>query len=79
MIEGAFNICPYLTGSREGAICSVALTLLRNIGDIQPDICLSRHFELCDLYISKLYDISTSPEFSEISKLEITSCNHKFL
>ena len=59
--DGVFTMCPYLAGSLDGAVCGAALTLLRNIDDIHPDICLSRHFELCYLYISRLHDIDTTP------------------
>jgi hypothetical protein len=52
-----FTTCPYLSGSLEGVVCNAALTLLRNIADINPDICISRHFELCHLYMSKLKEI----------------------
>jgi hypothetical protein len=64
-IDRIFTMCPYLAGSLEGAVCNAAFTLLRNIDDIQPDICLSRHFELCYLYISKLHDINIPPELSD--------------
>jgi hypothetical protein len=74
-IDRVFSMCPYLTGSLEGAVCGAALTLLRNIGDIHPDICLSRHFELCYLYISKLHDINIPPELSDSDKTEIVSAN----
>jgi hypothetical protein len=51
--------CPYLVGSLDGGLCNAALTLLRNIQDIDTDMCLSRHFELCDFYVSKLQTIDT--------------------
>ena len=56
-IDRIFTMCPYLTGSLEGVVCNAALTLLRNIDDIHPNICISRHFELCHYYISKLHDV----------------------
>ena len=64
-LDRVFNMCPYLAGSLEGAVCNAALTLLRNIDDIHPDICLSRHFELCYLYISRLHDNNIQPELSD--------------
>ena len=64
-IDRVFTMCPYLAGSLEGAVCGAALTLLRNIDDIHPDICLSRHFELCYLYISRLHDVDIPPELSD--------------
>lgn len=59
-----FTFCPYLSGSLEGIVCNAALTLVRNIEDIDPDICISRHFELCHLYISKLGEMSVFPHLS---------------
>lgn len=64
-IDRIFSMCPYLAGSLEGAVCGAAFTLLRNIDDIHPDICLSRHFELCYLYIAKLHDNNIQPELSD--------------
>ena len=74
-IDGVFTMCPYLAGSLEGAVCGAAFTLLRNIDDIHPDICLSRHFELCYLYIARLHDINIQPELSDSEKEEIIFSN----
>jgi hypothetical protein len=60
-IDRMFSMCPYLTGSLEGVVCNAALTLLRNIKDIEPDMCISRHFEMCYIYISKLHEIDITP------------------
>lgn len=74
-IDRVFTMCPYLAGSLEEVVCNAAFTLLRNIDDIHPDICLSRHFELCYLYISKLHDINIPPELSDSEKVEIIFTN----
>jgi hypothetical protein len=74
-IDRVFNMCPYLAGSHEGAVCGAALTLLRNIDDIHPDICLNRHFEQCYLYISRLHDINIPSELSDSEKVEIIFAN----
>ena len=74
-LDRVFNMCPYLAGSLEGAVCGAALTLLRNIDDIHPDICLNRHFELCYVYISRLHDINIPPELSDSEKIEIIFAN----
>jgi hypothetical protein len=58
-LDRIFSVCPYLTGSLEGVVCSAALTLLRNLKDVNPDICISRHFEICHLYISKLLELES--------------------
>jgi len=60
-LDRIFTMCPYLTGSPEGVVCNAALTLLRNIVDSNPDICISRHFELCHLYIAKLHEMNIMP------------------
>jgi hypothetical protein len=59
-----FTLCPYLSGSLEGIVCNAALTLVRNIGDIDPDMCITRHFELCHLYISKLGEMNVFSPFA---------------
>lgn len=38
-LDRIFTICPYLAGSPEGGICRAAATLVRNIEDIDPDMC----------------------------------------
>jgi len=56
-LDRIFSICPYLKGSSDGVICSVTGELTRNIPDINPDICIGRHFEVCHLYLLKLHEI----------------------
>ena len=56
-LDGFFAICPYLKGSSDAVICGVTGELTRNIPDINPDICIDRHFEVCHLYLLKLHDI----------------------
>jgi hypothetical protein len=56
-LDGFFTLCPYLNGSPGGVICSAAGEPTRNIPDIEPDICISRRFEVCHLYLLKLHDI----------------------
>ncbi len=60
-LDRIMTICPYLDGSPEGATCKTAATLIRNIEDIDPEICLTRHFEICRVYISKLHEIDVIP------------------
>jgi hypothetical protein len=52
-----FTTCPYLTGSTEGVLCSAKSVLLRNLDNINPDMCISRHFEICQIYIEKLQEL----------------------
>ena len=56
-LDGFFALCPYLNGSPDGVICGVTGERARDIPDIEPDVCISRHFEVCHLYLLKLHDI----------------------
>lgn len=60
-LDRIFPTCPYLTGSPEGIICQAAATFVRNIEDVNPDNCISRHFEVCRIYISKLQEMNITP------------------
>jgi hypothetical protein len=55
--DRVFITCPYLSGSTEGAVCSARSVLLRNIENINADMCMSRHFEVCRIYIEKLQEL----------------------
>jgi hypothetical protein len=55
--DRVFTTCPYLSGSPEGAVCSAQSALLRNIDNINADMCMSRHFEICRIYIEKLQEL----------------------
>jgi hypothetical protein len=54
-------ICPYLLGNPDGVMCDAAVDFIRNIKDINLDICMSRHFESCHVYYSKLQELSNLP------------------
>jgi hypothetical protein len=56
-LDRIFAICPYLKGSPHGVNCSATGGLVRNIPDIEPDICIGRHFELCHVYQLELHHI----------------------
>lgn len=56
-LDRVFTTCPYLTGSVDGGICSAKAVLLRNLDNINPDMCVSRHFEVCRIYIEKLQEL----------------------
>lgn len=60
-LDRIFITCPYLAGSPEGIKCKAAVTFIRNIEDINPDNCISRHFEVCRIYISKLQEMNIIP------------------
>jgi hypothetical protein len=65
------QMCPYLLGSSEGVMCSAAADFIRNVKEIQLEICMSRHFESCHVYYSKLQELSTIP----LSDIERTKFN----
>jgi hypothetical protein len=52
------QMCPYLLGSSEGVMCSAAEDFIRNVREIRLEICMSRHFESCHDYLSKLKELS---------------------
>jgi hypothetical protein len=60
-LDRIFTICPYLLGSPEGVLCRVSANFIRNMEDVHPDICISRHFEVCHLYRSKLEEMTAIP------------------
>lgn len=70
-------MCPYLLGSSEGVMCSAALDFIRNIGEIELEICMSRHFESCHVYCSKLMELSDVLENN--NEKRISHINHKAL
>lgn len=55
-----FIICPYLSDSDEGLICHACSSHIRNISDIDVEICLSKHYELCHIYFNILQNIIES-------------------
>jgi len=57
-LDRILTICPFLLGNSEGTICKASGNLVREIQDIHPDICISKHFEMCHIYISTLQEIN---------------------
>jgi hypothetical protein len=53
-------MCPYLnlSGSDEGVMCRIASMPIRNIGDIDLYICMSKYYELCYISCAKLQEMS---------------------
>ncbi len=47
-------MCPHLKGSDHGAECTVANDVVRNIENAEIKFCMSRHFEVCHVYVSSL-------------------------
>lgn len=50
----SFATCPFLRGSAEGVICGARGILVRNLDTAHADLCISRHFEVCPIYIEHL-------------------------
>jgi hypothetical protein len=61
VFERSYHTCPYLLGSSEGVMCDATVDFIRNIKDINLEICMSRHFERCYVYFSKLKEIDVHP------------------
>jgi hypothetical protein len=53
-------MCPYLDGSPKGAKCNAVNYLIKDIQDIDLEICLGRHFEKCLVYASVLKTMTRS-------------------
>ncbi len=49
-----FYMCPYLSGNDEGLYCKGCSLHVRNINDIDLEICLSKHYESCYIYFTAL-------------------------
>ncbi len=47
-------MCPYLKGSHHGAECTIVNDVVRNIENAEIKFCMSRHFEICHVYVSSL-------------------------
>ncbi len=56
--EITFYFCPYLHKYPRGVICDISLFPIKDIQYITLDICKSRRFEFCYIYLSKLKEIS---------------------
>jgi len=52
--ERTFFMCPYLDGNPKGVVCNAAKEFIKNIENINLDICMSRHFESCHIYFTNL-------------------------
>jgi hypothetical protein len=53
--------CPYILGNPEGLMCNAAIDFIKNIKDIDLSICLSKHYESCYIYFSKLREEDVIP------------------
>ena len=67
----AYQMCPYLLGNSEGVMCRAAIDFIRNVHDIDLEICMSRHFESCHIYFAKLRDLSKTQESENSREREV--------
>lgn len=47
-------MCPHFKGSDHGAECSAAMQLIRDIESADIKFCMSRHYEICNVYVNSL-------------------------
>ncbi len=59
--DRTYFMCPYLDGSPEGVRCNAADDLIRNIKNVDVEVCMRRRFELCYIYALKLKEIDIFP------------------
>jgi len=52
-----FVLCPHLKGSREGAVCGIAKSLIKDMEGFSVKLCMSRHHEACSYYMRSLTEI----------------------
>jgi hypothetical protein len=60
-LERIHFMCPYLDGNPKGAVCNVVNYLIKDMQDIDLEICLGRHFEKCLVYITRLREMTVTP------------------
>ncbi len=53
-MDRVYFMCPYLDGSPKGVVCNAVQDLIRNIQNIDLNICMGRHFEACHVYVAAL-------------------------
>ena len=66
----AYQMCPYLLGNSEGVMCRAAIDFIRNVHDIDLEICVGSHFESCYLYYSQIKEINVIPSGKNMNALQ---------
>lgn len=56
-VDRIYFMCPYLDGSPKG-VGNAVQDLIRNIQNIDLNICMGRHFESCHLYAATLKELA---------------------
>ncbi len=54
MINRGSVTCPHFKGTDHGAECTIAKDIIRNIEGADIKFCMSRHFEICHVYLASL-------------------------
>jgi hypothetical protein len=57
-MDRVYFMCPYLDGSPKGVVCNAVQDLIKNIQNIDLNICMGRHFESCHLYTATLKELA---------------------
>lgn len=56
-------ICPYMKGTANGAQCGVVKELVKDMEGFSIKLCMSRHYEVCILYVCALKEQIVMPVF----------------
>jgi len=51
-------ICPHVKEDMEGATCSVADSFIRDMEDVDINLCRNRHYEACVIYLLSLREMA---------------------
>jgi len=52
-----YVLCPNLKGSKQGIICSIGNSLIRDMADFTIRLCMSQRHEACSLYMQSLQNM----------------------
>lgn len=64
-----FFMCPYLDVTPEGIVCNAAKDLIKNIKNVNLNICMStEQFKSCNIYISNFKKLNVIPESPTIKE-----------
>ncbi|MBI5632400.1 MAG: hypothetical protein HZA15_02850 [Nitrospirae bacterium] len=49
-----FVLCPNLKGSKEGSVCTITCSLIKDMEDFTVKLCMSQRHEACSVYMQSL-------------------------
>jgi len=52
-----FILCPHLKGSREGTVCSITSSLIKDMEGLTVKLCMSQRHEACSVYMQSLQNM----------------------